>query len=215
VRLAPRLSWASTPRELDLEEAMPAAATAYPSTELARFGRELEGVRREAAGALSGLSDAQLGWAPEPGRWSVGENVSHLRTLNTRYLEAIDRAIAGARASGRTGFGAYRPGLVGGFMTRLMEPPVKRRLKTIGVFVTQGPHDWAAELAGYHATHDALDQRLHDAGGIDLNRARVVSPATKLLRFKLGDAFALLLAHDRRHLWQIRQLRAHSSFPRA
>jgi len=190
-------------------------AVAYPSTELARFGRELQAVRRDAAGLLDGLTGAQLAWQPEPGRWSVGENVSHLRTLNTRYLEAVDRAIADARARGRTGFGAYRPGLVGGFMTRLMEPPVKRRIKTFPVFVTGGAHDWAAELAGYHATHEALEARLHAAGGIDLNRARVVSPATKLLRLKLGDVFALLLAHDRRHLWQIRQLRAAPSFPPA
>lgn len=188
------------------------AAVAYPSSELARFGRELQAVRREAAELLDGLSDAQLAWAPEPGRWSVGEHVSHLRTLNTRYLEGIDRAIADARAHGRTGFGAYRPGLVGGFLTRLMEPPVKRRMKTPAVFVTEGAHDWAAELAGYHATHEALEERLHAAGGVDLNRARVASPATRLLRLKLGDVFSLLMAHDRRHLWHIRQLRADSSF---
>jgi hypothetical protein len=191
------------------------AAVAYPSTELARFGRELQAVRREAAELLDGLSDAQLGWNPEPGRWSVGENVAHLRTLNERYLQAIDSGIAAARARGHTGFGAYRPGIVGGFMVRFMEPPIKRRVKTPSVFVPEETRDWAAERAGYEATHQGIEERLHAAGGIDLNRARVVSPATKLLRLKLGDAFALLMAHERRHLWQIRQLRADPGFPPA
>ena len=86
------------------------AAAAYPSTELARFGRELHSVRREAAELLDGLSPAQLAWTAEPGRWSVGENVSHLRTLNTRYLESIDRAIAEASgyASGVSLKAAFR-----------------------------------------------------------------------------------------------------------
>ncbi|HEX8359351.1 MAG TPA: DinB family protein, partial [Longimicrobium sp.] len=190
-------------------------AVTYPSSELARFGRELQAVRAEAAELLDGLSRAQLAWAPEPGRWSVGENVSHLRTLNTRYIEAIDEAIAAARARGHTGFERHKPGLIGGFMVRFMEPPVKRRVKTPAVFVSEGAHDWAAERAGYHATHEALEERLHAAGGISLNKARVASPASRLLRIKLGDAFALLLAHDRRHLWQIRQLRADPAFPAA
>ncbi len=188
-------------------------AVAYPSSELARFGRELHTVRADAADLLDGLSDAQLGWAPEPGRWSVGENVSHLRTLNTRYIEAIDAAIAAARARGNTGFERYTPGLVGGFMVRFMEPPVKRRVRTPAVFVSEGARNWGEERAGYHATHAALEERLHAAGGISLNKARVASPASRLLRLKLGDAFALLLAHDRRHLWQIRQLRSDPAFP--
>ena len=195
---------------------MQSPAAAYPSPDLARFGRELEAVRRDAAALAEGLSDAQLAWRPGPGRWSAGQVVSHLRTVNTRYLESIDRSLAQARARGRTGFDAYRPGLVGGFLTRQMEPPVTRRFPSPAVFLPaadDGSGDWRAELAGYLATHDALDERLHHAAGISLVKARVASPASRLLRINLGDAFALLLAHERRHLWQLRQRRAEPGFP--
>lgn len=195
------------------------ATAPHHTPDLARFGRELEAVRREAAALTGGLSDAQLAWRPGPGRWSPGEVVSHLRTVNTRYLEAIDRSIEQARAHGRTGFTPYRPGLVGGFLTRLMEPPVTRRLKAPGIFrpaaADDGARDWRGELDGYLATHDALDERLHHAGGVSLARARVVSPATRLLRINLGDAFALVLAHERRHHWALRQLLADPAFPSA
>jgi len=40
-----------------------------------------------------------------------------------------------------------------------------------------------------------------------------VSPGSRLLRMSLGDALALVLAHERRHLWQLRQLRADPAFP--
>lgn len=193
---------------------MPTATATYPSPELARFGRELDAIRRDAE-AVDALSDAQLAWSPAPGRWGAGETVSHLRVLNTRYLEAIDRALEEARAHGRSGFDGYRPGLLGGFMVRMMEPPVRRRLRTLPVFVAPPGEalDWSAERAGWKATHDEIDRRLHAAGAVSLNQARVTSPGSRFLRFRLGDVFALLLAHERRHLWQIHQLTADPGFP--
>ncbi len=194
---------------------MPTATVAYPSSDLARFGRELEAVHRDATELLGGLSHAQLAWRPEAGGWSVGENACHLRTVNTLYLGAIDRSISEARARGHTGFGGYKPGLLGGFMAKLLEPPVKRRFKSPSVFrPAADAQDWRAEVDGYLATHESLEERLHHAGGISLARARVVSPAHRLMRVSLGDAFALVLAHERRHLAQIRALRAEPSFPR-
>ena len=194
---------------------METAVVAHRSPDLARFGRELDAVRRESAALTGDLSNAQLAWRPAPGRWSPGQVVSHLRATNTRYLEAIDRSIEQARAHGLTGFTPHRPGLVGRFMTRLLEPPVKRPLRAPAAFrpAEDEAHDWRAEVDGYLATHDALEERLHHAGGISLVRARVVSPANRLLRVNLGDAFALLLAHERRHLWQLRHLRADPGFP--
>jgi hypothetical protein len=192
---------------------MPTAVATYPSPELARFGRELDAIRREAA-LVDELSAAQLAWSPAPGRWSAGEHVAHMRVLTSLYLDAIDRGVAAARSRGHTGFDAYRPGLLGGFMTRLMEPPVRRRLPTAPIFVAPA-EPGRDERPAWHATHDELDRRLHEAGGISLNQARVASPATRLLRLRLGDAFALLLAHERRHLWHIRQLRADPGFPPA
>lgn len=195
---------------------MQTATVAYPSSDLARFGRELGAVCREAAQLLDGLTDAQLAWRPGGG-WSVGEIACHVRTVNTLYLGAIDRSISEARARGHTGFGGYKPGLLGGFMVKLLEPPVKRRFKSPAIFrpADDEAHDWRAEVDGYLATHDSLEERLHHAGGISLARARVVSPAHRLVRVSLGDAFALVLAHERRHLAQLRALRADPSFPRA
>ena len=50
-----------------------------------------------------------------------------------------------------------------------------------------------------------------DDGGYDWEVQR--SPVTKLLRLSLGQEFALLIAHEQRHLWQARQVRANPQFP--
>jgi hypothetical protein len=55
--------------------------------------------------------------------------------------------------------------------------------------------------------------RLRQASGLDLARARVTSPAARWLRLPLGCGFALTAAHERRHLWQAKQLTSRSEFP--
>jgi hypothetical protein len=54
-----------------------------------------------------------------------------------------------------------------------------------------------------------------EAAGLDLRRTRVVSPVTRLVRMNVGDALALLLTHERRHLGQIGRVRESAGFPAA
>jgi hypothetical protein len=55
--------------------------------------------------------------------------------------------------------------------------------------------------------------RLRQANGLDLSRARVRSPASKWLRMPLGSGFAVMTAHERRHLWQARRVTSSPGFP--
>ena len=49
----------------------------------------------------------------------------------------------------------------------------------------------------------------------DLSKARVQSPASRWIRLDLGAGFALMAAHERRHLWQARRLTERPDFPKA
>jgi hypothetical protein len=55
--------------------------------------------------------------------------------------------------------------------------------------------------------------RLRQANGLDLARARVRSPVGAWLRFSLGAGFALMAAHERRHIWQARRITEMPAFP--
>jgi hypothetical protein len=50
---------------------------------------------------------------------------------------------------------------------------------------------------------------------VDLNRIKVRSPITPLVRFNLGDALTLQVVHAQRHLAQARRVREHAEFPQA
>jgi hypothetical protein len=55
--------------------------------------------------------------------------------------------------------------------------------------------------------------RIESAEGLDLGRIRLSSPISRRFRMSLGQWFAFLAAHERRHLWQAWQVRRHPKFP--
>lgn len=184
------------------------------TSERADLERQIEAITSEADRVLAGLSEAQVNWRPAPDRWSVGECISHLNVGMRAVLPALDRAIESARERGFAGANTGRYGWFARWMVRSQEPPVKRRVKTFPVFQPVATrHDGAPLLAEFRAFRGELRERLARAEGIDWGRATVVSPASRFFRLPFGAYVAFLLAHDRRHLWQAREVRNHPGFP--
>ncbi len=181
--------------------------------ELRSYVGQLEANEQEVRSLAGRLSDKQATWRPGPKRWSIVECVDHLTRTTTAYLPAIDRAIGRAREMGWTSDGPFRYGRMGTWFVSAMEPPPKRRYRTMAVFV--GPADMPFDevVKEFFSYQERLRQRVHASKGLDLARARVVSPATRVVRFRLGQCFAFLLAHQRRHLWQSRRVMEMPGFP--
>jgi DinB family protein len=186
--------------------------------ELQQRRREFEASKTEVRALVAGLSHAQFNYRPAPDRWSIAECLVHLNTAANACFPAIDRAIAAAQARGWTSAGPFRYGWLANWMVRTFEPPVRRRFRTAKIFRPPAPpplgYNTADVLADYVAVRDGLVERVQRAGGLDLKRAVVISPATRLFRMSLGAYLAFLAAHDRRHLWQARQVPEAEGFPR-
>ena len=174
---------------------------------------QFEATEREARALAGSLSDVELNWQPAPGRWSIGQCLAHLATSTDRALPAIDRAIATGRERGWVPEGPVRYGWFSRWMTASMEPPVKRRMKTFQIFQPQvEPLRRDEVLAMLAASRGRLLDRVRQSAGVNLKRPIVVSPVSSFFRMPLGAYLAFLAAHDRRHLWQARQVREASGF---
>jgi hypothetical protein len=68
-------------------------------------------------------------------------------------------------------------------------------------------------LAAFRAYQVQYIDRLRQANGVDLARARVRLPLNGWLRIPLGSGFELMLVHSRRHLAQARRVMASDDFP--
>jgi hypothetical protein len=68
-------------------------------------------------------------------------------------------------------------------------------------------------MAAFRAYQVQYVDRLRQANGLDLTRARVRSPILRWLKLPLGTAFAFTTSHERRHLWQARRIAETAGFP--
>jgi len=174
---------------------------------------QFEASTREATKLAGALSGGQLNWRPDPGRWSIGECLMHLAVSSDAALPAIDRAIAYARQRAWPAAAPYHYGWFTHWMVRSMEPPPTRRMRTFRIFTPPStPLGRDEVLRALAASRERLLDRARAAAGVNIKRAIVVSPVSRLFRMPLGGYLAFLAAHDRRHLWQAHQVEQASGF---
>lgn len=184
--------------------------------ELQYYKEQFEANRRDAQDLVAGLDDKQFNWRPAAGRWSIAECLAHLNVTGQMYLPVVDRTIKQARAANPPfATGPFRHGVFGKLFLRATEPPAKIKVKAPKLIAPLPEHLLAVVMPAYISLHDQLVRRLYDANGLNLARAKVVSPFSRFFKFSLGHAFAIIAAHERRHLWQARQVRNDSGFPRS
>jgi len=168
----------------------------------------------EDARALAArLDDMRMNWTPDPRRWSIGQHLDHLNIVGRLYLPVLREAIRHGRARGLESAGPYRHGWLGGYFVRLAEPPPRRKFFAPPSMRPAARVVAAETLTGFLTLQDEVRACLREANGLDLGRVKVASPVTPLLRLSLGQAFRLVAAHERRHLWHSWQLRKLFEFP--
>ncbi|MCC7053073.1 MAG: DinB family protein [Gemmatimonadaceae bacterium] len=184
-------------------------------TTMQPYFRELAVNRETALALLDGLTATQLAWCPDDVSWGLSEICAHLANTFEVALPALDRAIE--RGHGDAAY-SDRP-FTGNVVTRLMvwtmEPPVRVRLRAPRVLRPDPAADPLLSRQRYRAAQHAFEMRLERAAGLDLTHVRVQLPTIRSLQLALGTVLALLLAHERRHLWQATVVRKAGPFPLA
>jgi hypothetical protein len=174
---------------------------------------QLTSINQDMPGVAGPLSEAQFNWQPAPGRWSVGQNVEHLNITTERYLPVLRAAIADARAAGRLKPGPFALGFFERLFVAVMEPPPRWRVKTRPAFVAPSQLSHDATLHRWTALQGELAGVIREAEGIDLGAIKVKSQFGPV-SWTLNGTFTFLLAHQRRHVWQAREVRNSPNFPR-
>jgi hypothetical protein len=175
---------------------------------------EFERLAAEAEALVLPLTDEQFRWQPAPGAWSIAQCIEHLNVTARMYLPSLDEAIADAIRRGLYASGPFTYNWVGRFVVRSMEPPARVKMKTPETFAPAESRRRQEIMAAFRAYQVQFIDRLRQSNGLDLARARVKSPASRWLRLPLGSVFDLVLAHERRHLWQAQRVTAAEGFPR-
>ena len=174
------------------------------SAEIRSLFAQYDAIESDVRALVSGLSEAQARWRPQPDGWSVAECLDHLATANRVYLESMRPAAERALARGRVRRRPAVPGLIGRWFISWLEPPVKPRFKSKApkkIRPREGP-PLADAFERFIASHHDTRAFLERFSEIDLAGSRFPNPFVPGVRFSLATGVNVLAAHDRRHVWQ-------------
>jgi len=189
--------------------ATPGRPTLAP--EIDQFRNQFEQLSAEADALTNPLSDEQFMWRPVPEGWSIAECLDHLNATARVYLPTLDEGISDAIRRGVYGEGPFKYNWLGRLSVRFSDLPL--RLKAPDDVQPAAGRTRREILNAFRAYQVQYIDRLRQANGADLARARVRVPANGWLRIPLGSGFQLMVAHSRRHLAQAKRVMDAENFP--
>jgi hypothetical protein len=189
--------------------ATPGRPTLAP--EIDQFRSQFEQLSAEADALTSPLSDQQFMWRPDPDSWSIAECLDHLNATARVYLPALDEGISDAIRRGVYGEGPFKYNWLGRLSVRFSH--LRVRLKAPDDVQPGSGRTRREILNAFRAYQVQYIDRLRQANGVDLARARVRLPAGSWLPIPLGSAFELMVVHSRLHLAQARRIIDAAHFP--
>jgi hypothetical protein len=184
-----------------------------PPDDVAAVLRDFETQRREGEELVEGMPEPAFHWRPDGRTWSVGQCLDHLAVANRVYLEAFARGTAAASPVPREG--PIAPSLMGRFFIHSLEPPVRKRFRMRApAKIVPGPVRPSAEvLAAFAASLEAACRFAVAHAEHDLNRLTFPNPFIRGVRMGVGTGLLVMTAHNRRHLWQARNVRERPDWP--
>ncbi|MDH7464056.1 DinB family protein [Chitinophagaceae bacterium 26-R-25] len=148
------------------------------------------------------LPENMLLTQPAAGKWSIAQVMEHMNTYGRYYLLAIEKTIDKAALLNNKNTASFVPGWLGDYFTKMMLKPAKMK--------TPSKHIPPAKLNAKEVVEEFMEQQryllllLSKAENIDLGKWRIPITLTKLIKLKLGDTFRFLIAHEQRHMIQIK-----------
>ncbi|MDZ7936553.1 MAG: DinB family protein [Emticicia sp.] len=147
-----------------------------------------------------------LTWKANPTSWSILECLEHLNLYGNFYLPKIEDKIKNSKTKSETNF---NNGLLGGYFAKSMLP--KDKLNKMKAFKDKNPLNSKLDknvIKKFSTQQVELLNLLNKSRTVSLNKVKIPTSISSLIRLKLGDTFRFYINHILRHLNQIDRIQA-------
>jgi len=171
--------------------------------QLSTLLEQIQGATHSAERLVEGRNSADLNVRLEPNSWSVAQCLDHLAQTTRAFLPAISESVANAPRL--LGSRPLRTGLLARLFIRNLQPPYRIRIKVLPQ-LTPKNEDFDLAWPGFVESQSQLSDAVLSAAGFAIDTVKIKSPVYARVTYNVYGAFRMLLAHERRHLWQVEQI---------
>lgn len=142
-----------------------------------------------------------LTWKSNSSSWSILECMEHLNLYGDYYLLAIERAIKKSNTKHDTEF---KSGLLGNYFAKSMLP--KEKLNKMNTFKDKNPLNAQLDkrvIDKFIEQQMQLLNLLDLSKNVSLNKIKITTSISRLIRMKLGDTLQFYVNHIIRHIAQM------------
>ena len=179
---------------------MAASSPLALTPEIDAFRTQFEQLSADADALVAPLSDEQFTWQPQPDAWSVAQCIDHLNATARLYLPMLDEGIADAIRRGLYSPGPFSYNWIGRLLAWVVEPPrgsaPRRRRRSSRRRAGRATRSWRRSARTRCSTSIGCGR---PTASTSRGRASA-SPVASWIRMPLGSGFAMMIAHERRHL---------------
>jgi hypothetical protein len=174
---------------------------------LAAASKALDAIDERAKRLLDRLDAQAFNRTPPRGGWSPGQCLAHLTKAEAMYLKRMEASFTHARGTnGQRDWILTQPirhNMFERWFIWILEPPARIKLPAPRVIHADGEWlDPVATSTAYFDMHNTIRDFLTRAHDIDIRRERMISPFASQLHLSIAAAIDIMMAHERRHLWQ-------------
>ncbi|MDN5204425.1 DinB family protein [Fulvivirgaceae bacterium BMA10] len=162
---------------------------------------------------LQQMDETLLLKKPSPGKWSIIECLEHLNITGRLYIPQMEERMISGEKLNSNGSSFYSSGFMGSWSIKSMKPlengKIKSSMKTFKSFEPKLKDESGQEVRRiideFQEQQNRLLEVIRKSREMNLNKNKITSALGKILRFRLGDAIAFLIAHNQRHILQIKK----------
>lgn len=170
-------------------------------------------IDQQVTSILSRYSAAQLTWKPAPQEWSIAECFDHLIVFDNQYYPKIQQTIKQTHQKNLHESRPFQPTWIGKMFINTQKPNSGWKTKTFKIFEPVHSSD-ATTGRQFLEQQQTLIDLIRQADGYDLNKLKLTSPITSLLKFSIGEALWMLVVHQQLHLQQANAVAQLAEFPK-
>jgi hypothetical protein len=168
--------------------------------------KQIDQITRDFVAAFSQLTYQEINWKPDPGKWSIAQNIDHLIVINSSYFPIIQAAHDKTLQLAFLSKISFIPRKMGNLLLKAISPENKTKSRTFPIWEPDFS-DLPVDILKKFFEHQEELKKVIDKSTDLIQKNQVIhSPASPYIVYYLQTAFDIIIAHEHRHLEQAKSV---------